>query len=482
MANPPRLCVIGIDALDPDLLQKWKADLPTFRRLMEQGGWARLQSTFPPDSIPAWTTIYTGVDPSEHGALEYINYMDIRQGPGRINNERLRGKTFWDRVSDAGYRVTILNPFMAYPSWPVNGLMVSGPVLINGDVSIEPVEAPLIRPLPELGGMVDFPNKRTLESFYKRCEDVTMQQAQFFAETLRSTTWDLSYVLFLTLDRVKHFYWRFDDEQDPYHERVAFAAKPIKKFYQLMDGIVGRLLQEAGPETATLVISDHGHQRRCTRLFYINELLRRTGYLDVPRGLGALTSPGVILERTKNFVLDLAFAFKMEDWLSVIAQVVPRRKALKRGDHVIRSDRSVARTSSFAGVNPFGGITINERALLAAGKDRATVVQDIVALLRGVTDKKGVAVVKWCLPREEAVPAGARLEAYPDVLFELLPEYGVSWSVFRPLFGPNITHRKISGGHTRDGTILSQGPVTFRSADPPKVADIHSIVLTHFGI
>ncbi|HEX5043585.1 MAG TPA: alkaline phosphatase family protein [Candidatus Polarisedimenticolaceae bacterium] len=474
--------MIGIDALDPDLLERWRDRLPHFSAMMEKGRYGRLESTFPPDSIPAWTSIYTGLDPSAHGGLEYIDYLDIKSG-ARLDVSRVRGKAFWDVAGHQGKRVLVVNPFMAYPAWPVNGTMISGPVFVTGEVSVEPPSFALPGPLPELGGMVEFPTARTLRSFYDRCTRVTEGQTEFFATLLKRERWDLAYVLFLTLDRVKHFYWRFEDREHPCHAEWGDEAHPIRTFYQLLDGAVGRLQEALPPGATLLILSDHGHQRRCTRLFYVNEWLRRRGLLEAPGGGAGLLSPRVLLERSKNMALGLAFHLRAEDTLSRLARHVPNRKALKRSDHVVRAQTSMARASSFAGVNPFGGIVLYPEACRRRGRTPGEVGAEILAGLRQVKDARGEPVVRWVRPREEVVPAGANAERYPDLLFELDPSYGVSWSLYHSLFGPNLTMRKISGGHTRHGAVLSAGPRA--AAVPPhglRVTDISRLITAHFGI
>ena len=67
-----RLTILGIDALDPNLLNKWKDDLPNFSRIMDQGYYVPLESTQPPDSIPAWVSIYTGMQPWQHGVGDCV--------------------------------------------------------------------------------------------------------------------------------------------------------------------------------------------------------------------------------------------------------------------------------------------------------------------------------------------------------------------------------------------------------------------------
>ena len=134
-------------------------------------------------------------------------------------------------------------------------------------------------------------------------------------------------------------------------------------------------------------------------------------------------------------------------------------------------------------MNPFGGIALNVAELERRGLSRREALESIGKGLREVKDPQGRPVVRWIGAREEVIPAGVNQNAYPDILFELDPAYGVSWSVFRPLFGPNVTHRKISGGHTGFGTLLTHGPVEADVAKPGvSVRDIYRIVLHHMGI
>ena len=51
----------------------------------------------PADSIPSWITIYTGMNPAEHGVLETIDYLNKgQQIKGR--SAVIQGKSFWDEI------------------------------------------------------------------------------------------------------------------------------------------------------------------------------------------------------------------------------------------------------------------------------------------------------------------------------------------------------------------------------------------------
>jgi predicted AlkP superfamily phosphohydrolase/phosphomutase len=55
-----KIVIIGIDGLDPFLLDTWKDALPSFRDLLAESDKNMIESTTPPDSICAWASIFTG--------------------------------------------------------------------------------------------------------------------------------------------------------------------------------------------------------------------------------------------------------------------------------------------------------------------------------------------------------------------------------------------------------------------------------------
>ena len=62
--------LIGIDGAEPKLIDKWIDELPNLQKFYSCYG--KLNSTIPPSSAPAWTSIVTGVMPSEHGIYDFF--------------------------------------------------------------------------------------------------------------------------------------------------------------------------------------------------------------------------------------------------------------------------------------------------------------------------------------------------------------------------------------------------------------------------
>ena len=66
----PHVIMISIDGLRPALLGQSSLKLPTLRRLMQQGAWARVTGVLPTVTYPSHTTLITGVLPAVHGILD----------------------------------------------------------------------------------------------------------------------------------------------------------------------------------------------------------------------------------------------------------------------------------------------------------------------------------------------------------------------------------------------------------------------------
>ncbi|MCK4546245.1 MAG: alkaline phosphatase family protein [Candidatus Eisenbacteria sp.] len=475
-----RLLVIGIDGMDPRLIDRWEGDLPNLASLTAKGSRRVLRSAFPPDSVPSWITIYTGESPVNHGVLESFNYLDKNFKQFRIDEGVFRERTFWDIASRAGKKVCVINPFLAYPPWEVNGCMVSGPVFEGGEAKIFPGDIAARHPLPPLGGIVDFPTRKTLAGFVERTESLTRQLAEFSAGLLGDLEWDLAFVCFLTLDRTQHFLWRFGDPEDPTYPGPTPYEETIKRAYRQFDTVVGDLAAASGSDTGILIVSDHGHGRRCTRVVNFNELMRRRGWL-VSKARSRFDHR-YLLERAKNATLQFVYDHNLEDWMFRVARFIPNRKALKKSAHIVSWGENLAQASYFAGTNPFGGIEVNRERLKSEGVDyedfRDTLIREILALEDPDTGKR---ITRWARRRED-VHKGKRLDVYPDVLFEMEEDYGVNWALHTDLVTNNPTHRKISGGHAMEGVFLLSGVDADLQDRQPAVQDIAPTVLDLLGV
>ena len=131
--------VLGVDAMDPGFVERhWEA-LPNLKRLSEQGGFRRLETTTPPQSPVAWATFITGMDPSSHGLFDFVHRDPGTMQPFSSMGETepsahtltvgsfliplsrshvrtfRQGRAFWQILADRGVTVTVIRMPTNYP-------------------------------------------------------------------------------------------------------------------------------------------------------------------------------------------------------------------------------------------------------------------------------------------------------------------------------------------------------------------------------
>lgn len=458
MSRP--LAVLGIDGLD------WRYVDAHRDSLSNLSSWPvlrPLRSIFPPDSIPAWTTIFTGVEPGEHGMLDSIDYLDKRPAhAAEAAGSVLPHRTFWDEAGRRGKRVCVVNPFLAYPAWEVNGMMVAGPVFVSGGVSATGVDVRQLGPMPELGGIVDFPTPKTMGPFVKETLTATQQQADFGMRLLKQSRADLFFLNILTVDRMQHFTWRFADQGDPTYPGPNAHSEAVLQTYKLVDSIVARYAEEG----RVIVISDHGHGRRCTRMLFVDEVLRRAGLVTETAKGPYFLSLSYFFERVKRIGLGLTYRFALEVPAYRVARKLPRRKSLKQSTFSSDARSSSARLSRLFGRNQFGGIELCDDTPQIRARVRR-VLEDII------DPATGSSVLEWVKDREELVN-GVCIERYPPVLFQLIEGYGVDFGLYGNIFGPDVNHRRISGGHKDLGVLACSFDV---ESPPHSIEGVYDTVL-----
>lgn len=83
-AEDKKAVVLGYDALDPVLMEKYMAEgkLPNFKKLREQGHYSKLETSYPPMSPAAWSTMVTGLNPGRTGISGFVS-----RAPGSYDPE-----------------------------------------------------------------------------------------------------------------------------------------------------------------------------------------------------------------------------------------------------------------------------------------------------------------------------------------------------------------------------------------------------------
>lgn len=448
-----QVLLIGIDGLDSNLLSKWEAELPNFKMLKEKGISFKMTPVYPIDSVPIWASIYTGLTPATHGIIQYMDYFKKKGHEEEINLSQLRGRTFWDIAGKFNKKVCIINPFLAYPSWQVNGVMISGPVGANKPPTAFPNSILEKYRIPHLGGIrTEFPvTEKDLSEFRNKLEEITLDETEFGLKILNDCDWDLAFLNLITLDGIEHSFWRYCDHRDPTYPGKNPFEDVIKNFYKLHDHIIGMFLKSY-PNAHMIVVSDHGHCMRSIKLVNVNEFLRKRALLISNEKNFKITT---LVEKIKPKLLTFIYKYELYGLALKITRAIPSAsKKVQKSEYSINANESIAITSDFTGMNPFGGIIINSLNDIDNYEElRALIISELLKLEDPETAER---LVKWACRREELYE-GKYISKYPDVLFEFKRNYGVNWAIHTPIVDINYAHKLVSGGHSSDATLLIYG-------------------------
>lgn len=478
-----RLAVIGIDSMDALLVDAFIDDLPNLRRLKESSPPIAMHSVFPPDSDTAWATIYTGLNPAEHGVVHFVDPLEktsIYQ-TDYLDSSLVRGKTFWDIAGEAGKRVCIVNPHIGYPVWAVNGTMVSRSPK-NTDVQAYPESISgiagdgLLMPdrIPD--------SKGEYHEYLERLESVIRKEAAVAGDLMRSTRWDLFFFYSSALDFVQHIFWNFCDPKDPMYPGDDNPFRDtIRHFYRLYDEVVGSLTADLQPDTAVIVMSDHGHTMRPSDLVNINEILRQKGYLVANDGISApIKNAG---EKAKHMAVDIIQRTALRGTALRILRKHPGIKEYYTVPSSIDFDRTVAHCTDLSGMKAYnyGGILVARKKLGEKRYDE--VKREIVDLLSSYTLPDGAPVFEWVCERED-IYQGRHLEKYPDILFKLVEGYGAGWAIHESVFSTSNTHSFYPGSHRGDTPVFFLQVPGCTDLPPTNAGleDVNPIILDILGI
>ncbi|WP_346290154.1 alkaline phosphatase family protein [Sphaerothrix gracilis] len=302
----PRLIIIGLDCMEPSLVfDRWRSDLPNLSRLMAQGSYGQLESSIPAITVPAWSCMTGGRDPGELGIYGFRNRQNRGYDSMAISDGRaVRVPRLWDILGEAGWKVAVLGVPGTSPPYPVNGSLVSCFLTPN-------TEATFTHP-PELAGQIldwmpdfllDVPHfrsedkQRILDNIYTLCDQRFLLAQKLIAQDNP----DFLMLVDMGVDRIHHSFWKPMDANHPQHEPGSPFANAIHDYYCHVDQQVGQLLAQCGPETAVLVVSDHGAQPLMGGIC-LNEWLIAEGYLvlkETPTALQPLDQVEVDWSQTK---------------------------------------------------------------------------------------------------------------------------------------------------------------------------------------
>jgi predicted AlkP superfamily phosphohydrolase/phosphomutase len=128
-----RVLVLGIDGLDPRLLEQYLREnrLPHFARLAADGVYHSLGTTTPPQSPVAWSSFWTASGPEQHGVYDFFKRdpatyrLDLAISDRKTMRTPWLGEPFWE-VGEPKIRAVLQRAPLTFPPKRLNGQLLAG--------------------------------------------------------------------------------------------------------------------------------------------------------------------------------------------------------------------------------------------------------------------------------------------------------------------------------------------------------------------
>jgi len=279
-----KVIVVGLDCLSPDLVARYRAELPTFAELQSQGAFGLLESVIPPITVPAWACMMTGKHPGSLGIYGFRNRQDHGYDKlSVVTSADLKESTVWDRLGQVGKRSVIVGVPPGYPAKPLAGFAVSCFLTPTGAAN-STYPAPLGEELQRLVGkyLFDVRQFRTENKQWLLDQIYQLSEQRFRVATYLMThkPWDFFMFVDMGPDRFHHGFWRFFDPAHLRHLPDNPFKDAARQYYRFLDGQLKALLENAPADARVIVVSDHGAKRMDGGIC-INEWLMQQGYLKL---------------------------------------------------------------------------------------------------------------------------------------------------------------------------------------------------------
>jgi predicted AlkP superfamily phosphohydrolase/phosphomutase len=496
---PKKVFVIGIDSATWDLLNPWmqKGKLPNLQRVIGQGVWATLGSTFPPLSPAAWTSMATGKNPGSHGILDHI----VRKGRTYdflpVNSRMRRAKALWQLLSEAGKKVGIINVPLTYPPEEVNGFMISGMYTPSEEHTFTYPPSLIQELQKEIGGYTIF-GKRSKENFdlaLKGYYQVKENRLKACLHLMKNHEWDFFFVVFNSTDFIQHRFWRFMDSSHPLHEATAPQKykDAISDFYHDLDKELVRIFESLNDETTLIIMSDHG-AGPLYGYMYLNNWLLAKGLLKLKKS--PVTQMKYFLFRkglTPFNIFKLFSKLKLGATDKAIAKVktsLARDKKTLYRFFLSYEDIDWKKSKAFALGGNLAGIYINlkgrdEQGIVESGEEFDSLKEKIAVELRKIIDPlTGDEVVDKIYDRDQLY-SGHYIENIPDIIFsfknDLYMSFGMHEFASNKIIEPSLW---FSGGHRMNGILVMNGVDIKKGIEisPRKIIDLAPTILYLLGL
>ena len=288
-----RLLLIGWDSADWKLIHPLldEGKLPGVAQLIEGGVSGNLATLEPQLSPMLWTSIATGKMAYHHGVKGFTEVDPVSGGIVPVSAATRQCKTLWEMLGEHGLRSHVVSWFATQGEQGLNGKMVSNMYghVKGASAESDPSEWPepmpgtywppelaaelndrrilpadmqedIIRSFVPEGHKVDQQRDRRLQQLAEKLAEAFSVQAAACHLMQSDPEWDFMAVYFRAIDEISHFFMHYHPPKMAGIPEDDFQLYQhvVRSTYRAHDMMLQRLIQLAGPDTAVVLVSDHG--------------------------------------------------------------------------------------------------------------------------------------------------------------------------------------------------------------------------------
>lgn len=474
-----RVLLIGLDGATWNRIDPYvrAGKLPAFKRLVQGGVSGNLESTNPPLSPPAWTSIFTGVEPKKHGIFGFVKRKEGSYFVTPISPKDRKVKALWNILTEMRRRSILVNIPFVYPPDEVNGLMITGlgtPSKQSNFTYPKEYKRKLLKNFPNYD--VDFKEdlfflSSDRDHLFEQIEVLVNEQIRVVKYLLKEEQWDFFACVIRSLDVIQHFCWNDDDR--------------VLDCYLKINNFLNWVLDYLNKDTILFVCSDHGFSQVHTR-FYVNNWLEAQGFLEMKRRksevLDKLIPPAEVFTKIlfKFGFNKLVWKLKRSNILEFVLKHFIRSRAV---GYMFEINWRHTKTYSFLGLDGTLYLNLEGREPEGiVGKDEYKELKRLITgkLLKLKDPKTGQKIIKnvhW-----ESEVYGGKYTETPDIC--LIPTEGYRLMAGYNSGGILAEENKWEGDHNRNGIFITYGSEikSNKKIKGVKVYDLAPTILAVLGL
>ena len=489
-----KLYLIGIDSaplwLIKDLSEKY--DLKGFKKILENGSLIDMDSTMPPMTGAAWPSIYTGLNPSEHGVPDFFEMKkDYTPELSFYNPEK--AQPFWNKIAENNGRCLIITPAMNTTLPKIKNIdMITGFPL---KAKTNSKELELLMKKEDFYGEPDIEKdmksgKMSEEEAVKHFVRSITARSKISEEAMKKEKYVFVYVCFTETDRLQHFVLN----KKNMHQYLLPIYKAIDNFIQLC-------IRNAEKENAVvMLVSDHGAQP-ITEKFLINGWLVKNNFAKIKSTILKTLNA---VENTSKDRVSFSYSIRekaMKTGLRKVYDKLPHaaKKVVHKSVGSVFSssssgiytrlhlfDYDMSKTVAFAGISNINVATIfindNRFDKGIVKSDEVKNIKEIIAKkLLTVRNNNGKPVIKKIYDSNTYYTSKTPFIA-PDLFVEAEPLYSIDIFNFSKQYLFMEPEPPKRGDHTQKGIFGLYTPNENKRIKEMSIYNIYKTILDYYKI